>query len=533
MTVSLKRFVLIAITLVVVPLLGLSLWGSLTEPQITDRLQLYQTDLLLHVNELSVANTEDGSLLAARKAVLGEDPLKTALEQYQDVRDSAAKSLQKFQAELKQPDASSTDTPPITAPTAPITPAAQNAQDLANAQKQQTLLNQLDLRIGILQAQQGNTAAALKTWTQLTQQGNTSSTDPSVQLATVLIKLWSEPPQLLPNAEGLLQKDLDGWFRYSSLFRLYRLQQRTDALYSLQHQEQETAQQTLIKLTLVSTVPAIGAFLGVALIIGLAVRWLIRPSAEPATHSLAWQVPWSWENIAWVLIVGFFFVGQIAIPGILGLGSRILSQLGVSLSLAIFAGGRAKAFYTLIYYLLMAGTGLFVLYRSVKPFSPLPDDWFRFTGKRNWFLWGIGGYLVALPLMFMVSLVNQQFWQGQGGSNPLLQIVLEEGDPTALLIFFFTAAVAAPIFEETLFRGFLLPSLTRYFPVWGAIVLSSLIFALAHLSLSEVLPLMTLGMVLGFVYTRSRGLLASMLLHSLWNSVTMIGLFILGSGTQG
>jgi len=69
-------------------------------------------------------------------------------------------------------------------------------------------------------------------------------------------------------------------------------------------------------------------------------------------------------------------------------------------------------------------------------------------------------------------------------------------------------------------------------PVWGAIVLSSFIFALAHLSLSEVLPLMVLGMVLGFVYARSRNLLTSMLLHSLWNSGTLLSLFVLGSSSQ-
>jgi len=90
--------------------------------------------------------------------------------------------------------------------------------------------------------------------------------------------------------------------------------------------------------------------------------------------------------------------------------------------------------------------------------------------------------------------------------------------------------VAAPIFEEILFRGFLLPSLTRYMPVWGAIALSAVIFAVAHLSFSEVLPLAVLGAVLGFVYTRSRNLLSSMLVHSLWNSATMVGLLILGSG---
>jgi membrane protease YdiL (CAAX protease family) len=140
--------------------------------------------------------------------------------------------------------------------------------------------------------------------------------------------------------------------------------------------------------------------------------------------------------------------------------------------------------------------------------------------------------LTALPLMLTVSVLNQQIWQGQGGSNPLLQTVLEAQDPFALAIFFATASIAAPLFEEFLFRGFLLPSLTRYMPVGGAIAVSSLVFAIAHLSLSEVLPLAVLGGVLGIVYTRSRNLLAPMLLHSAWNSVTMLGLFLLGSSAN-
>ena len=131
--------------------------------------------------------------------------------------------------------------------------------------------------------------------------------------------------------------------------------------------------------------------------------------------------------------------------------------------------------------------------------------------------------------MLAVAAINQKLWQGQGGNNPLLQAVLQESDPVALLLFFLTAAVAAPLFEEALFRGFLLPSLTRYMPVWGAILLSSFIFAAAHLSLSEIIPLTLLGAILAWVYTRSRNLLAPMLLHSLWNSATLAGLFLLGS----
>jgi len=181
---------------------------------------------------------------------------------------------------------------------------------------------------------------------------------------------------------------------------------------------------------------------------------------------------------------------------------------------------------------LMAGGGLLVLYFSVKPFLPVPEDWFRFKFRSNWILWGFGGYLVALPLVIVVSLINQQLWQGQGGSNPILPLALEGRDSTALLIFFLTASVAAPVFEEIMFRGFLLPSLTRYLPVWGAILASSLLFAIAHLSLSEVLPLATLGVVLGFVYSRSRNLLSSILLHSLWNAGTLLSLFVLGSGSN-
>ena len=160
---------------------------------------------------------------------------------------------------------------------------------------------------------------------------------------------------------------------------------------------------------------------------------------------------------------------------------------------------------------------------------PLPEGWFRFNWRSNWFLWGFGGYLVALPLVILVSLINQQIWQGQGGSDPLLYLALQAQDKVALAILFVTAAIAAPVFEEIMFRGFLLPSLTRYLSVSTSIVISGLIFAIAHLSLSEVLPLTVLGIILGTVYTRSRNLLAPMLLHSLWNSGTLLSLFILGS----
>jgi hypothetical protein len=546
---QMKRLILSGITLLVVLFLGGSLFASFSEPQITNRLELYQTDLLLRASELKPASSDPANLAALRNTLLGQEPIKTALEQYQSVRNSAAENLEQLQVRLTASQDSSpsesarqsarlndpqTQTTP--APTEPATIEEQNNQLRLAVQQQQTLIDQLDLRLGLLQAEQSNIEAAIESWRSL--KDRLASVQPTAQrpsgkvadknsiasmkaITPVLIGLWSEPPRILPNAESQIQTSLDGWFRDRALRRLYALQQRQDALTALEAAQQQDARETLVKLALVGVAPAIGGFLGVVLLLVLVGRWLVRAKQTPAeTENLAWQVPWTGEVIWQVLIGGFFFLGQLVVPWLLHL---------LPLNFAAF-GQRAQAINTLCYYLLMASATLLTLYFSIRSYLPLPKDWFQLKGKRNWLLWGIGGYLVALPLMLAVSLVNQQLWQGQGGSNPLLQIVLEEGDRVALAIFLFTAAVAAPVFEELLFRGFLLPSLTRYFPVPGAIALSSVLFAAAHLSLSEVLPLTVLGSILGFVYTRSRSLLTPMLMHSLWNSITMLGLFILGRG---
>ena len=158
--------------------------------------------------------------------------------------------------------------------------------------------------------------------------------------------------------------------------------------------------------------------------------------------ALAGRFPGPEKPSGKVLVVGFFFVGQVLLPlllGSLGLGFANLSS-------------RGRAIYSLVYYLLMASGGIGVLWWSIRKFKPIPEGMFRLklTGRGatlgRWRL-----FLFALPLMLMISLLNQQIWQGQGGSNPLLQTVLEEQDPVALMVFFLTAAVAAPLFEELLF----------------------------------------------------------------------------------
>lgn len=477
---TIKRLILSLLTILAVVRVLFSLQDSFSQPQIQSRLELYQTNLLLHAAEVS-----DSNFIAVRNVLVGPAPLAAAEEQYLRAREVTEKSLANFQGQ--QPDL-------------------------------EQFLDEIDLKLGIIQAKHRETQKAITTWQKLIERERADDYNSSIPLtAEVLIKLWRLSPVQQTDIESILTANLDGWF-------LYAVREQLDLVSTStwEVREEYVARQALFKLALISTIPLFTGILGIGLGLFLLVQWFIKRETAILTlnSTMTWEVPWDGEVVWQVLIIGFFLIAQLVVPLLLGiLGIEI-----TALNLRLQAGA------ILVTYILLAMGGLSVLYFSLKPFFPLPSEWLKLEWQGNWFIWGLGGYLVALPLVVLVSLINQQIWQGQGGSNPLLFLALQAQDRVALAMFFLTASLAAPIFEEIIFRGFLLPSLTRYLPVWGSIAVSSLIFSAAHLSLSEVLPLMTLGIVLGFVYTRSRNLLAPMLLHSLWNSGTLFSLFLLGSG---
>lgn len=499
---SLKRLVLIVLTALVGLVLVQSLLSSWAEPQVASQLQLRQTDLLLEGSAWKGEGLPDDQWPLVREGLLGKDPVAAAQRQYETVRE-----------EMTQIIAQAGPAAGLSADTDAGKPLSRRAV----RSQQQAMLANLDLRLGLMEAYQGQVSAAVARWQGIPGSANVPAS--TSQTAESLIRLWQGQP-VSDTDRDLLSQTLEGWFAYRALERFYGAQGDDLAQQQLLAAEQTTAQTQLLKLSLVGTLPVLGAAIGVVLGLGLLAQRFLKPDGALLRQHAGqgWAIPWDGEIIWQVLIVGFFFVGQILLPLVLG---------GLGLSSANL-GGRGRALFSLMYYLLMAGGGLAVLWWSVRSYRPWPPDLFRIKPSWKAALWGIGGYFVALPLMLGVALINQQIWQGQGGSNPLLETVLKEQDPITLLIFFSTAAIAAPLFEEILFRGFLLPSLTRYMSVGWAIALSGFIFAAAHLSLSEVLPLMLLGCLLGFIYTRSRNLLSPIVLHSLWNSATMLGLFILG-----
>lgn len=86
--------------------------------------------------------------------------------------------------------------------------------------------------------------------------------------------------------------------------------------------------------------------------------------------------------------------------------------------------------------------------------------------------------------------------------------------PGAILM----ACVLAPVLEEMLFRGVILRAFLERYPRGIAIVHSAGIFGLAHMNLYQFVAALTLGLITGWLYERTRSLWPCIALHAGYNS---------------
>tara|TARA_Y100001968_G_scaffold103104_1_gene93159 strand:- start:208 stop:750 length:543 start_codon:yes stop_codon:yes gene_type:complete len=173
---------------------------------------------------------------------------------------------------------------------------------------------------------------------------------------------------------------------------------------------------------------------------------------------------------------------------------------------------------------------LFIIRYQLKDLVPSGFDggWLQWKIKpvKEGILKSISGWLMIMPLVLLIGWLMNEIIGDQGGSNPLLELVLGSDEFFPLFLLLITTVVLAPVFEELVFRGILLPVLVSKVGKISGVLLSALIFALAHLSVGELPPLFVLGVGLGVMRLSSGRLFPCALMHSLWNGVTFISLLL-------
>ena len=169
---------------------------------------------------------------------------------------------------------------------------------------------------------------------------------------------------------------------------------------------------------------------------------------------------------------------------------------------------------------------ILILWRN-RSFRPTPDGNLGVPG-----IVGVGilGGLIVTSVCTLQLYTGITVWQWLDPEHvmpvhaALMALKNSVWGPWGAVQLFVFAVVVAPLAEELFFRGLVLQTVWRYTRhAWLAIVVSAALFGLIHFPQpQDVLPLCTMGIMLGYIRLRTRSLTACILVHALFNTRTMI-----------
>lgn len=244
---------------------------------------------------------------------------------------------------------------------------------------------------------------------------------------------------------------------------------------------------------------------------------------------------WGPRQVAAGVVVGAFAV--LAASFVVAIVTLGLHQAGVISSLQGKSWDRVLPYYnfanTIVFYGAMLGAIL--LFAARKGFSGV---WAQ-LGLRRPPYWLIPAMpVVAVALQFLTGIISTLLSPLLGGLHNPQGCEISTGFGAAPYLGFISIALIAPVVEEITFRGFIYGGLRGRLGSGWALVISSLVFAIAHsLSVGESILLLgpslfIAGAVLAYVYERSRSLYPGIVLHASFNLFAVILIFLSSTATN-
>lgn len=134
-----------------------------------------------------------------------------------------------------------------------------------------------------------------------------------------------------------------------------------------------------------------------------------------------------------------------------------------------------------------------------------------------------------------MAVLEQQLRDANEASEQLVKHILARPGTGAFVVNLFVAALLPAVCEELFFRCGIQQLLQKCFKnnAHVAILLTAVIFSLAHGEMFAFVPRFIMGLMLGYLFYLSKSVLVNMLVHFCNNAVIVVLYFLYNNGTIG
>ena len=241
--------------------------------------------------------------------------------------------------------------------------------------------------------------------------------------------------------------------------------------------------------------------------------------------------PLAWKDLIYLLL--FYFVSGELLTLVVALAAKIVFHIPFSQLQDLAGSGASVAIVSqaLLSFATLAFLYVIVRVRSGAPFWPAVG-WRAFRGITSRAATMIRYVLVGLGLALLVSVVSK--YLDNDKTLPMEELFRNRQTVVMLMVL---GILVAPFIEETLFRGCLYPVIARRFGIPAGIVVTGVLFGLAHApqlwgGWGQIALLMGVGMVLTYIRARAGTVAASYCVHVSYNSILFVGLFFATGGLR-
>lgn len=274
---------------------------------------------------------------------------------------------------------------------------------------------------------------------------------------------------------------------------------------------------------------------GVLAFIVLTIGWKRDFFLFDSTKTL-WTVPLRWFHV--IIVFAIYFISSLYLTNFFGkffhyFSSKSTSQLAY-ISWINFFNSSCISILLILF--------LSYLPRSIRKGIWKQDD----PVYKKDIAYAAIAYFISFPLVVFVNhfldFLLYILFQVQEVPDQLAVYYLKMtfGHPFYFALALSTIVFFAPFIEELIFRGFLQSFIRQHLGSKQAIAVTSILFALFHYSPEQGLAnitivgsLCTLSLFIGFIYEKRGSLVAPMMLHGLFNAMSVMHLYFLGGIPKG